>query len=108
MGGVLALALACSGLGLLAGWILRAPPAPPPGYVERLTHDLGLRPDQVALVDALLAELDAELDALIAESRRSMQGRVAERLEVTEVAILDVLDEGQRRRYEELLAAEGR
>lgn len=108
LGGLAALGLACFGLGLLTGWILRAPPAPGPSHLEQLTDDLGLRPDQVAAVDAILAGVDFDLDALIAEHREAMRGPVSRRLEESEQAILAVLDEAQRARYEELVVREGR
>jgi hypothetical protein len=107
-GGLVALSLSCLALGGLAGWMLRAPPPAPAGYVAQLKADLGLRPDQVAAIDAILAESDRDVDELLSRVRQSIQDEVARRLEDNEQAILAVLDQAQRDRYAQLLATEGR
>ena len=70
-------------------------------YLEQLTDDLDLRPDQVAAVERVLAEEDREIDDLLG----SLQGDVAARRVRTEQQVLAVLDGAQRQRYDSLMAA---
>jgi len=75
-----------------------------PSYLERLTADLGLRPDQVTSIEALLAEEDREIDALLQQQLDGIRDQVAERRQRTEQALVSRLDEAQRARYEQLVA----
>lgn len=103
---VLALAAVC----LAVGWVAGRPgdPAPPATYLEQLTDMLDLSPAQVAAIDAILAEEDKDVDALLTASLEALREPVAARRAQTEEAMLAQLDEEQRARYRELLAAEQR
>ena len=103
---VAVLVLACLGLGFAAGWVSQAPSPDPPTYLARLTEDLALRSDQITAVDSLLSELDRALEDLIVGHREAMRDEVAERLERSEKALMDVLDEEQRERFQDLVRAE--
>jgi hypothetical protein len=76
--------------------------------VAQLKADLGLSPEQVAAVDAILADFDRELDELLSRQRQAIQEEVGTRLDQSERDILAVLDQDQRERYAQLLATEGR
>ncbi len=103
---VVALAALCLAAGFLLGWLLPDEPRGA-GYLEQLTQALDLRPEQVARVEAALAAEDAEIDALLTRSFEGIVDEVTARRERTGQELLAVLDEDQRRRYDELLAAEG-
>lgn len=106
-GGVVLLALLCLAAGWFAGSLGGDAGEGPPSYLARLTADLGLRPEQVMRIEAILADEDADLAALLDEHRLALQGPVAERRERTEAEVLAVLDDGQRMRYEELARQDG-
>ncbi|MBM3984256.1 MAG: hypothetical protein FJ296_00970 [Planctomycetes bacterium] len=103
---VVALAALCLCAGFLLGRLL--PDAPrSTSYLEQLTRALELRPEQVARAEAVLAAEDREIDALVQRGFDGVADEVTARRERTGQELLAVLDEAQRRRYDELLAAEG-
>jgi hypothetical protein len=103
---VVALAVLCLAAGFFLGRLQRDEPQPDE-YLEQLTRALELRPEQVARVEALLAAEDEEIDALIQHGLDSVVDEVTARRERTGREVLAVLDGAQRRRYDELLVAEG-
>jgi hypothetical protein len=104
--GWLAVALVAALLtGLVLGWRLGADTqARAPGYLEQLTADLGLRPDQVASIESILAEEDRAIDALLQQQIDGIRAQVAERRQQTEQAVVQRLDERQRGLYAQLSA----
>jgi hypothetical protein len=103
---VVLLALLCLLAGGLAGYMLRGAEDRTPTYLEQLAETLSLRPEQVAAIDAVLAEEDREIDNLLGHMLEEMQGPVAERRARTEAALLAALDDAQRARYAQLVQAE--
>ncbi|MCB9898092.1 MAG: hypothetical protein H6825_08815 [Planctomycetes bacterium] len=95
------LALASGGIGYALG---RQGSQPDRGetYLQALQRDLDLRPEQVEAVDRLLAREDADLAALVDDSRDALRDPVAARRRQTEHEMLSLLDDEQRARYEAL------
>jgi hypothetical protein len=103
-GGVLLVAVLCLAAGYAARVALEPAETAPPSYLEQLTRDLDLRPDQVAAIDALLAREDRDLEAAVAGHREALSEQVAARRQETEDAVLALLDEGQLETYRALTA----
>jgi len=103
---VLVLAVLCVLAGWQAGRLTGASSAPAPSYLEQLTQALDLRPDQVAALEAVLADEDRELDALLTRGLDGIRAEVAQRRSRTEQELVALLDASQRARYESLLVAE--
>jgi hypothetical protein len=103
LGGLLLLAVLCTGLGYLLGRRAAEPPARgSTPWLETVSRELHLRPDQVAAIDRLLAEEDADLTALAEQARGELARPVAARRQRTEDEMLALLDEQQRQTYEQL------
>ncbi len=101
-GGVALLAALCLAVGFSVGSLWIGAEGAGESYLAQLADDLGLSTEQVARIESILAEEDADLAALLDEHRLALQGPIADRREQTEEAVLAVLDDGQRIRYEEL------
>ena len=99
---VAVLALAFTALGYLIGSQSNPPPAEPQPWLASLAADLDLRADQIAAIDRLLAEEDADLAALVSRQRAELREPVAARRERTEQAMLALLDDNQRETYDQL------
>ncbi len=101
---VVALTVLCLVAGWLLGRLLPVAPERADGYLQQLTQALDLRPDQVARLEAVLSAEDRDIDALLERELAGLRDELAERRERTGQEVLAVLDEAQRRRYDELLA----
>lgn len=101
LGALVVLSLASGGIGYALG---NGASDAPRGetYLQALTRELSLRPDQVEAVDRLLATEDAELAALVAGSREALRDPIVARRRQTEHEMLSLLDVEQRARYDEL------
>ncbi len=104
---VVLLALLCLATGVLVGWQLHREPARPASYLAQLTESLDLRPDQVAALDTVLAEEDLQIDELLRGKLQQLSEPVSARRQQTEAALIALLDESQRARYEQLLHPDG-
>jgi hypothetical protein len=102
---VVLLALLCLGIGGIAGYEFRGTPEQAPSYLAQLTDSLGLRPDQVARLETVLAAEDRDIDELLKGRLRELDPPVTARRRQTEQALLAVLDDSQRAHYEQLLHA---
>jgi hypothetical protein len=98
----LALVAACLAIGYVAG--RPGAPAQPASYLEQLTEILDLSQSQVISIEAILAEEDRAVDAMLAAQLEGLREDVATQRALTEHALLGQLDDDQRERYE-LLAA---
>jgi len=101
---VLVLVLACLALGHYWGRRADGPvdAQSERSYLAALTEDLKLRPGQVAEIGLLLSAEDKDIQALIEQNRRQLQGPIAVRLDQTMDAMLVVLDVEQRAMYHEM------
>ena len=102
------LAVLCVALGFVLGRGSSSDEVAGPGrsLLATLTDDLGLRPDQVRSLGKLLADEERDLQALAEDQRQALAGTVQARLQRTEDAMLALLDEGQRERYQTLTGAD--
>lgn len=98
------LAVSCLLLGYTWGARAEDPAGPSAerSYLAALTDDLQLRTEQVVEIGRLLATEDKDIQALTEQHRRELQGPIADRLERTVDAMLALLDDEQRARYQEL------
>jgi len=99
---VVALAVLCVAAGWLAGRNWPSSPPRPPTYLEQLTRAVDLRPDQVAVIERVLADEDRDIDALLDHNITGVRTELAARRARSEQEVLAVLDAGQRDRYQAL------
>ena len=92
----------CLGLGFVVG--RQADGEAPTGgsHLRELDAALGLRTDQMAAIDELLARHDAEVQSLVDSHREQLRAPLEASLSRTEEAMLALLDEDQRSRYHEM------
>lgn len=100
--GVLVAVCVALGIGLERFVFSPEMPGAPVTYLSRLAEDLDLTPEQIAAVARVLDEEDRDLRTLTDSHADAMKAPVAQRRHTTEAAILALLDEGQRTRYEEI------
>jgi hypothetical protein len=104
---MLATLVLAAGAGLALGLSMNRGEERPPTYLEQLTTALDLRPEQVAAIEAVLADEDRDIDAWLEESLTGLRDRVAERRARTEAEMLAALDADQQDLYENLARADG-
>ncbi len=83
-------------------FVLSADHASPPTYLELLRAELELRDDQVSAIAEILADEDADIEALRRQHIELLRQPVAERRSLTAQLLSEQLDAQQREHFAEL------